>query len=58
MPVPRLAVYDLDGTHLAGPAPRGLDPLPLREQNGIAEVMWIVYQSNTTPDRIVISYQS
>ena len=47
--------YTLDGTHIAGPAPRGLDPLPLREQNGTADVMWIHYQS-TTPDRIVISY--
>ncbi len=51
------SVYDLDGAHLAGPAPRGLDPLPLREQSGIAQVMWIRYKS-TTPDRIVISYQS
>ena len=26
--------YTFDGTHVAGPAPRGLDPLPLREQSG------------------------
>ena len=26
--------YTFDGTHIAGPAPRGLDPLPLREQSG------------------------
>lgn len=49
--------YTFDGTHIAGPAPRGLDPLPLREQSGSAEVMWIIYQSNT-PARIVISYQA
>ncbi len=49
--------YTFDGTHIAGPAPRGLDPLPLREQSGTAEVMWIVYQSNT-PARIVVSYQA
>ena len=49
--------YAFDGTHIAGPAPRGLDPLPLREQSGTAEVMWIVYQSNT-PSRIVVSYQA
>ncbi len=49
--------FDGQGAHLAGPAPRGLDPLPLREQNGQAEVTWIRYQS-TTPDRIVISYTS
>ena len=33
--------YTFDGTHIAGPAPRGLDPLPLREQSGAAEVTWI-----------------
>ena len=49
--------YNLEGAHLAGPAPRGLDPLPFREQSGIAQVMWIRYKS-TTPDRVVISYQS
>jgi menaquinol-cytochrome c reductase iron-sulfur subunit len=48
--------YNVDGAHLAGPAPRGLDPLPFRDQNGKAEVTWIQYQSNT-PARIVISYQ-
>lgn len=49
--------YTFDGSHVAGPAPRGLDPLPLREHNGTAEVTWIVYQSNT-PQRIVVSYQA
>jgi menaquinol-cytochrome c reductase iron-sulfur subunit len=49
--------YTFDGTHIAGPAPRGLDPLPLRSQSGTAEVTWIVYQSNT-PQRIVVSYQA
>lgn len=49
--------YTFDGTHIAGPAPRGLDPLPLRSQNGSAEVTWIIYQSNT-PNRIVVSYQA
>jgi len=49
--------YTFDGTHIAGPAPRGLDPLPVRERSGIADVMWIIYQSNT-PSRIVISYQA
>ena len=49
--------YTFDGTHVAGPAPRGLDPLPMRGQSGNAHVMWIVYQSNT-PSRIVVSYQA
>jgi Rieske Fe-S protein len=49
--------YTFEGTHIAGPAPRGLDPLPLRKQDGAAEVTWIVYQSNT-PSRIVVSYQA
>ncbi len=49
--------YNFDGAHLAGPAPRGLDPLPFRERSGIADIMWIRYAS-TTPDRIVISYKA
>ena len=41
------------GEHVAGPAPRGLDPLPLRDHNGKAEVTWIEYKQNT-PDHIVL----
>lgn len=47
--------FTYDGEHVAGPAPRGLDPLPLREASGNAEVTWIQYKSNTA-DRIVVSY--
>jgi len=47
--------YSFEGAHLAGPAPRGLDPLPLRERTGQAEVTWIRYQ-DSTPNRIVVSY--
>lgn len=49
--------FDYDGTHIAGPAARGLDPLPLREQSGKAEIEWIRYKP-TVPDRIVVSYSS
>jgi len=49
------STYDNDGKHLAGPATRGLDPLPLREQSGKAEITWIRY-APTIPDRIVVSY--
>ena len=49
--------FDLDGEHLAGPAPRGMDPLPLQEQSGVAQIMWIRYQSSV-PDRVILSYQS
>jgi Rieske Fe-S protein len=49
--------YNFEGGHLAGPAPRGLDPLPLQEKSGVASIMWVRYQS-ATPSRIVISYQS
>jgi menaquinol-cytochrome c reductase iron-sulfur subunit len=49
--------FDRDGAHIAGPAARGLDPLPLREQSGIAQVEWIRYKP-TIPDRIVVSYNS
>src|SRR5471030_1390791 len=43
------------GEHLAGPAQRGLDPLPLRFKGGLAEVTWIHYNGNK-PSRIVMSY--
>ena len=49
--------FNFDGEHVAGPAPRGMDPLPLREQSGTAEIMWIRYASGV-PDRVIISYQS
>ncbi|HUA09258.1 MAG TPA: ubiquinol-cytochrome c reductase iron-sulfur subunit [Candidatus Acidoferrales bacterium] len=49
--------FSLDGEHLAGPAPRGMDPLPFKEQSGAAEIMWIRYQTSI-PDRVIISYTS
>jgi Rieske Fe-S protein len=42
-----------DGAHIAGPAPRGLDPLPLRDTAGKAELTWIEYKQNT-PAHIVL----
>ena len=51
------SVYTREGAHIDGPAPRGLDPLPMREQSGQAEVMWIRYQ-DSTPDHILVSYTS
>lgn len=38
-----------------GPSPRGLDPLPFREQSGKAEVEWIKFAANT-PAIIRVSY--
>lgn len=49
------STYSSEGAHLGGPAARGLDPLPMRERNGVAEVTWIRY-APTTPDRILVSY--
>ena len=48
--------YSNIGTHLAGPAPRGLDPLPLRETNGKAELTWIEYKQDT-PDLVVAAHR-
>ena len=45
------------GVHTAGPAQRGLDPLPLHDQSGTAEITWIQYEQNV-PDRIVLSYST
>jgi Rieske Fe-S protein len=47
--------FSLQGARLAGPAPRGLDPLPFRAQNGKAEVTWIQYKAQE-PDRIIVAY--
>jgi len=44
--------YDELGKHLAGPALRGLDPLPLRDFQGKVQVTWIEYQTNT-PQMII-----
>lgn len=44
-----------EGGKLAGPAPRGLDPLPFREADGKAQVTWIQYKSGA-PDRVIVSY--
>ena len=45
--------YTNIGEHVAGPALRGLDPLPLRDFNGKVEVEWIEYKQNT-PDHIIL----
>ncbi len=47
--------FSFVGEHLAGPAPRGLDPLPFREVNGVAQVTWIQYKSGE-PDRVIVAY--
>ncbi len=44
-----------NGAHVAGPAPRGLDPLPFREQAGQAEITWIDFRSSD-PARIIVAY--
>lgn len=49
------SVFSKDGKHLAGPAPRGLDPLPMREQAGTAEITWIQYEIGV-PERVIVAY--
>jgi Rieske Fe-S protein len=39
--------YSELGAHEAGPALRGLDPLPLRNYQGKVQITWIEYESNT-----------
>ena len=38
-----------------GPSPRGLDPVPFREQSGAAEVEWVKFKANQ-PDRLIVAY--
>lgn len=47
------SVYSVLGVHEAGPALRGLDPLPLRDYQGQVQVTWIEYAPNT-PSRVVL----
>jgi menaquinol-cytochrome c reductase iron-sulfur subunit len=46
------SIYSELGKHEAGPALRGLDPLPLRDYQGKVEITWIEYKFNT-PQLIV-----
>ena len=45
--------YSTLGVHEAGPALRGLDPLPLRQYQGKVQVSWILYAANM-PSHVVI----
>jgi menaquinol-cytochrome c reductase iron-sulfur subunit len=40
------SIYSEFGKHEAGPALRGLDPLPLREYSGKVQITWIEYRDN------------
>ena len=46
------SVYSELGMHEAGPALRGLDPLPLRDYQGKVQITWIEYAQNS-PQMIV-----
>ncbi len=46
------SVYSELGKHEAGPALRGLDPLPMREYQGKVQITWIEYKFNS-PTMIV-----
>ncbi len=46
------SVYSNLGKHEAGPALRGLDPLPLRDYQGKVQITWIEYADNN-PHMIV-----
>ena len=47
------SVYSNLGVHEAGPALRGLDPLPLRNYEGKVQVTWIEFAPNV-PNHIVL----
>jgi Rieske Fe-S protein len=46
------SIYSEFGKHEAGPALRGLDPLPMRDFQGKVQITWIEYQDNN-PHMIV-----
>jgi menaquinol-cytochrome c reductase iron-sulfur subunit len=47
--------FELEGNRVAGPAQRGMDPLPMRDASGVAQVEWITYKAQQ-PDRVIVSY--
>ena len=47
------SVYSELGKHEAGPALRGLDPLPLRDYQGKVQITWIEYAPNV-PAHVVL----
>jgi menaquinol-cytochrome c reductase iron-sulfur subunit len=47
------SVYGADGTVLGGPAPRRLDTLPTRIENGVLSVEWKQFRSGT-PEKIPV----
>lgn len=49
--------YTIYGEHTAGPAQRGLDPLPLRDHSGAVQITWIQYEQNVS-DHVVLSYST
>ena len=49
------STYTKFGKHMAGPANRGLDPLPFQDKSGTAQVTWINFEQ-TTADRMIVSY--
>jgi Rieske Fe-S protein len=49
------STFTMFGKHEAGPANRGLDPLPFQDKSGTAQVTWINFDQ-TTADRMIVSY--
>jgi Rieske Fe-S protein len=47
--------FSFAGDRVAGPAPRGLDPLPLRSKDGTAEITWIQYKQQQSA-RVIVAY--
>jgi Rieske Fe-S protein len=46
------SLFASDGSRLKGPARRGLDPLPSREENGILQVQYLSFVNNTADREI------
>lgn len=48
------SVFEPDGTHVSGPSPRGMDPLPNKSEDGNLLVKFEYYRENV-PNREVLS---
>ena len=47
------SLFAADGTYVKGPARRGLDPLPSREQDGVLQVQYVAFVNNTSDREII-----
>jgi len=47
------SLFAADGSYIKGPARRGLDPLPTREQDGVLQIQYLSFVNNTSERKVL-----